>query len=221
MDTNRLQPASVRRPLIRRGAVELGAALGACVDRLTYRGALVRRADPRRRLRRHAAAAHPCQQQQRGRPAAEAESPRRRAGGDARHFAKTPPPSRRPRPRLSGALWRLQQVAQRTVRRAGSSQTVRVRLEQADFAAGTTAVSACPPASTPPCASSWGRRRPQLVLRALPGAVRRRQPGPLRHPRRECPGVWPVRGALRFVGRAAAPGRLGGRGGVRPPYTPS
>ena len=28
MDTNRLQPASVRRPLIRRGAVELGAALG-------------------------------------------------------------------------------------------------------------------------------------------------------------------------------------------------
>ena len=28
MDTNRLQPAGARRPLIRRGAVELGAALG-------------------------------------------------------------------------------------------------------------------------------------------------------------------------------------------------
>lgn len=134
MDTNRLQPAGARRPLIRRGAVELGAALGLALTVLLtaalWYGEQTRAAVCADTLRLHILANSNSVDDQllklKVRDAVLEEMPAILQNAATKQEAETA---------VSGALWRLQQVAQRTVRRAGSSQTVRVRLEQAHFAA--------------------------------------------------------------------------------------
>ena len=134
MDTNRLQPAGARRPLIRRGAVELGAALGLALTVLLtaalWYGEQTRAAVCADTLRLHILANSNSVDDQllklKVRDAVLEEMPAILQNAATKQEAETA---------VSGALWRLQQVAQRAVRRTGSSQTVRVRLEQADFAA--------------------------------------------------------------------------------------
>ena len=220
MDTNRLQPAGARRPLIRRGAVELGAALGLVLTVLLtaalWYGEQTRAAVCADTLRLHILANSNSVDDQllklKVRDAVLEEMPAILQNAATKQEAETA---------VSGALWRLQQVAQRTVRRAGSSQTVRVRLEQADFAAGTTAVSACPPASTPPFASSWGRPPATTGSACSTRSCASAPARPATTPPPRTPWCSAGSRCAPLCGTSCSAWRLGGRGGVRPPHTPA
>ena len=221
MDTNRLQPAGARRPLIRRGAVELGAALGLALTVLLtaalWYGEQTRAAVCADTLRLHILANSNSVDDQllklKVRDAVLEEMPAILQNAATKQEAETA---------VSGALWRLA---------AGGAAHRPPRRQQPDGAGAAGAGPTLPPGTTAVFrlpAGEYTALRIELGAAAghnwfcvlYPELCVGASQGPLRHPRRERPGVRPVRGALRFVGRAAAPGRLGGRGGVRPPHTP-
>lgn len=102
---------------------------------------------------------------------------------------------------LRTAMPDLQRTAQRTLRHAGSSQQVQCRLEEIPFAARPLfRASGCRRVLTRALRIELGTPRAQLVLCAVPGALRGQQRSQVCGYGRKRAGVWRLSGAVCSVG---------------------